>query len=51
VRSLADLTNAITGYIARHNQDPGPLIWTAGAEDIINKVARARPVLDKLPTE
>ena len=50
-RSLDELTQAITDYIAQHNEDPTAFIWTAKAQDIIEKVARARRVIDKLPTE
>ena len=34
-------------YIAAHNQDPQSFRWTAKAEDIIEKVRRAREVPDK----
>jgi len=38
---------AIGSYIDRHNQNPKPLIWTARASDILEKVKRARRTLDK----
>jgi transposase len=50
-RSLNDLTKAISDYIAQHNDNPQAFIWTAKAQDIIKKVARARRLLDKVPTE
>jgi transposase len=50
-RSLPELTQAITDYIAAHNQDPQAFIWTAKAQDIIKKVTRARRVLDKVSSD
>ena len=46
-RSVPELIDAIMGYIAEHNQNPEAYQWTAKAEDIIEKVRRAREVLDK----
>lgn len=37
---------AIEAYIDRHNQSPKPFIWTAKANDILEKVKRARKILD-----
>jgi hypothetical protein len=34
-------------YIDGHNQNPKPFIWTAKATDILEKVTRARAVLNK----
>jgi transposase len=39
--SVAELTLAIDGYIAHHNKDPKPFIWTKSARDILQKVIRA----------
>jgi transposase len=39
--SVPELTAAIEGYIAQHNQNPKPFIWTASARDILQKVIRA----------
>ncbi len=36
---------AATIYLAAHNDDPKPFIWTATAEDILTKVARGRVAL------
>jgi transposase len=47
-RSVPELVQAITDYVARHNDDPKPFIWTASASDILEKVKRARMKLDKL---
>lgn len=49
-RSVAELQNAIRGYLERHNVSPKPFIWTAKASDILAKVKRARKSLDKLQT-
>jgi transposase len=47
-RSVDELTQAITDYVAHHNESPKPFIWTATASDILEKVKRARTKLDKL---
>ena len=49
--SVPELIGAIDAYIAQHNRDPKPLIWTAKAEQILAKVKRARAVLDKMASE
>ena len=46
-KSVADLKAAIAEYIAVHNDNPKPFIWTAKASDILAKVTRARAVLNK----
>jgi hypothetical protein len=33
-------------YIDKHNDNPKPFVWTAKASDILEKVKRARAVLD-----
>lgn len=35
-------------YVANHNRDPRSFVWTAQAQEILDKVARA--VLDKTPS-
>ena len=40
-RSVPELTAAIEDYIAVHNQNPKPFVWTAKANDILQKVFRA----------
>jgi transposase len=47
-RSVSDLIAAITDYVAHHNKDPKPFIWTASASDILEKGKRARTKLDTL---
>ena len=46
--SVAQLIEAIRAYIDDQNNDPKPFVWTAKAADILEKVARARAVLDKV---
>ena len=41
--SVPELEAAINDYIAVHNANPKPFIWTAKASDILAKVTRARP--------
>ena len=50
-RSVQQLIEAIRAYIDEHNDDPKPFVWTAKAEDILEKVRRARAVLDKIASE
>ena len=45
--SVPELEAAINEYIAAHNADPKPFIWTAKASDILAKVTRARVALNK----
>ena len=40
--SLPELVAALESYVAKHNRDPKPFIWTAKANDILAKVTRAR---------
>ena len=39
--SVPELIQAIDGYIAHHNMNPKPFIWTKTARDILQKVIRA----------
>ena len=43
-----DLIAAITEYVNQHNGDPKPYTWSAGANDILAKVKRARAALHKV---
>jgi transposase len=45
-RSVEELIAAIDDYIDQHNEKPKPFIWTAKATDILEKVKRARAVLN-----
>lgn len=47
--SVAELEQAIAQYIAHHNQNPKPFIWTARADDILAKVTRAKAALAQVP--
>lgn len=49
-KSEHELIDAITDYIEKHNANPRTYTWTAKAEDILEKVRRARAVLDKMET-
>ena len=44
--SVAELTSAIMQYLENHNADPQPFIWTKSAGEILEKVARAKQVLE-----
>jgi transposase len=46
--SVGDLIEAIEKHITVHNKDPKPFIWTASANDILEKVKRGRNTLNKL---
>lgn len=43
--SVPDLIKRIEEYIAVTNADPRPLVWTASADSILEKVARGRVAL------
>ena len=43
--SVGELELAIELYIAAHNANPKPFIWTADAKDILAKVTRAKKAL------
>ena len=44
-RSVPDLVAAIEAYMAAHNENPTPFVWTAEVEEILEKVGRARAAL------
>jgi len=46
--SLNDLLRTIHAYIENHNDQPKPIIWTAKASDVLEKVKRARQTYEKL---
>jgi transposase len=50
-RSVTALQAAIWDFIDHHNNNPTSFQWTAKPDAILAKVARARAVLDKLPSE
>jgi transposase len=45
-RDVEELIMAIGDYVDQHNERPKPFIWTASANDILAKVARARTAQD-----
>ena len=45
--SVSELESALQTYIAQHNQNPKPFIWTAKASDILEKVKRGQATLNK----
>ena len=47
-RDVEELIMAIGDYIDRHNRNPKPFIWTAKANDILEKVKRARRSLNNI---
>lgn len=49
-RSVNDLIDAIAAYVNDHNSSPRPFVWKAKAEDILEKVGRARLALNKTAT-
>jgi transposase len=44
-RDVMELVTAIDDYVDHHNEKPKPFIWTASANDILEKVKRARKTL------
>jgi hypothetical protein len=46
-QDLEELITAIGDYIDAHNKKPKPFIWTAKANDILEKVTRAQTALNK----
>jgi transposase len=44
-RDVIELVEAIDGYVSHHNENPKPFIWTASAQDILEKVKHARKSL------
>lgn len=49
-RNVNELKTAILSYIDKHNESSKSYTWTAKADVIIEKVKRAKAVLDKTPT-
>jgi len=46
--SVAELEQKIVEYIEKQNIKPKPFVWTKSAEEILNKVKRARAILDNI---
>ena len=49
--SVPDLIAAIERYLETHNENPEPFVWTATAEQILEKVRRGRLALNQLATQ
>lgn len=49
--SVPELVAAIDEYIAHHNENPKPFIWTKSARDILQKVIRANSRLSSKQNE
>jgi transposase len=49
--SVPELVCAIEEYVAHHNTDPKPFIWTKSARDILQKVIRANSRLSSKQNE
>ena len=49
-QSVPQLIDAVMSYVEGHNDDPSPFVWSKTAEEIIEKVGRARRALDNAPT-
>ena len=49
-RSVEQLEAAIEDHVNRHNASPKSFVWTAKADEILEKVRRARAALNKIPT-
>ena len=46
--SVPDLIAAIEDYLKANNENPEPFVWTATAEDILEKVRRGRVALEAI---
>ena len=46
--SIANLQEAINRFIAEHNQDPKPFVWTADPNAIIEKISRGNQMLESI---
>ena len=46
--SVAELEGKIISYIDNNNKNPKPFVWTKSAEEILEKVDRARSTLDNI---
>ena len=44
--SVPDLITAIDDFLAAHNQDPKPFLWTASIDTILEKTGRCKAVLE-----
>ena len=49
--SVEALIRTIEAYIAHHNADPRPFVWTADLKDILPKIVRAHAALDTIKNQ
>jgi transposase len=47
-KSVVELETAIMEYLAQHNANPKPFVWTKSAGEILEKVARAKQALESV---
>ena len=47
-RSVLELHRAVDDYLAQHNVDPKPFLWTKPVDVILDKVGRAKQTLESL---
>ncbi len=47
-RSVGEFVDAIEHYFTVHNNDPNPFLWTAKANDILQKVIRANRLVGRI---
>jgi hypothetical protein len=45
---LPELIAAIEAYLQANNANPKPFVWTATAEEILEKVRRGRVALERI---
>ncbi len=45
LKTVAELEQAIYNYLAKHNQNPVPFVWTATAKVILEKAAQTKQIL------
>lgn len=46
--SVDELVQTIEEYVASHNDNPKGFVWTKKADEILEKVSRAKAALDKI---
>ena len=47
-RSVLELHRAVDDYLAQHNADPQPFVWTKPVDAILDKVTRAKQTLESV---
>ena len=48
--SVEELQKTIFDYVEQHNRQPKPFIWTAKANDILEKVKRGKAAAHNCPS-